>query len=114
MMSRGVRMSSETTAGEPFHKAALEDWLGREIGVDGPFEVELLSGGRSNLTFVVSGADGRSWILRRPPTGTLQASAHDVLREFRILQSMHAAGVRVPKPLAASEDAAVADAPFFL
>ena len=31
-------------------------------------DVDLVAGGRSNLTFVVTDATGSKWVLRRPPT----------------------------------------------
>ncbi len=43
----------------------------------------LVSGGKSNLTFTLSSAAGEL-ILRRPPTGKLLPSAHDMGREARI------------------------------
>jgi aminoglycoside phosphotransferase (APT) family kinase protein len=43
----------------------------------------LISGGKSNLTFTLSGPAGEL-ILRRPPTGTLLPSAHDMVREARV------------------------------
>lgn len=50
-------------------------------------EVELISGGKSNLTFVLRSAVGEL-ILRRPPTGPLLPSAHDMVREARVQASL--------------------------
>jgi aminoglycoside phosphotransferase (APT) family kinase protein len=79
---------------------------------EGPVEVERLAEGHSNLTFVVR-RDGREWILRRPPQGPLLPTAHDVIREYRVLDLLgrSGCGVRVPAVVAASEDA---DVPFYL
>lgn len=44
---------------------------------------ELISGGKSNLTFTLSSSAGEV-ILRRPPTGKLLPSAHDMAREARV------------------------------
>jgi aminoglycoside phosphotransferase (APT) family kinase protein len=46
-------------------------------------KAELISGGKSNLTFTLSSAAGEL-VLRRPPTGKLLPSAHDMAREARI------------------------------
>lgn len=59
------------------------------------FEADLIAGGKSNLTYRLT-ADGRSVILRRPPTGKLLPKAHDMGRECRILRAL--AGSRVPVP----------------
>jgi aminoglycoside phosphotransferase (APT) family kinase protein len=56
-------------------------------------EVELVAGGKSNLTFVLRSAAGEL-VLRRPPTGTLLPSAHDMAREARVQRSL--AGTDVP------------------
>jgi aminoglycoside phosphotransferase (APT) family kinase protein len=59
-------------------------------------EVELISGGKSNLTFILrSGAD--ELVLRRPPTGTLLPSAHDMGREARVQAGLGASDVPVAK-----------------
>lgn len=47
------------------------------------FDAELIAGGKSNLTFTLR-SDAGELILRRPPTGELLPSAHDMGREARI------------------------------
>ena len=82
---------------------------------DGPITVERLAAGHSNLTFVVS-RDGRDWILRRPPQGDLLPTAHDVIREYRMMDLLRRSGcgVRVPTVTLACADPAVIGAPFYL
>lgn len=63
--------------------------------------VELISGGKSNLTFTVASAAGEL-IVRRPPTGGLLPSAHDMGREARIQQAL--AGTEVPVPRIVLQD----------
>ncbi|MER6973688.1 phosphotransferase family protein [Nocardioides sp. NPDC000445] len=48
---------------------------------------ELISGGKSNLTFTLTSAAGQL-ILRRPPTGELLPTAHDMAREVRVQSSL--------------------------
>ncbi|MEP9362136.1 phosphotransferase family protein [Nocardioides sp. CN2-186] len=60
-------------------------WLHAEVG--------LISGGKSNLTFLLSSAAGEM-ILRRPPTGELLRSAHDMVREARVQAAL--ADTKVP------------------
>lgn len=59
------------------------------------FSAELIAGGKSNLTFVLTSADGDRLILRRPPTGELLPSAHDMGREARIQVGLAGSGVPV-------------------
>ncbi|MCK9250379.1 MAG: phosphotransferase family protein [Solirubrobacteraceae bacterium] len=70
--------------------------------------------GRSNLTYRVEGADGHRWILRRPPLGPRLPSAHDMVREHRLIAALHPAGIPVPEPLGLCEDEAVTGAPFYV
>ncbi len=58
-------------------------------------------------------ADRRRWILRRPPLGEHAGSAHDVLREARLLRAL-AGRVPVPEVLAVCDDDAVTGAPFIV
>lgn len=90
-------------------------WLAERVsGVTGPLRYELLAGGHSNLTYLVTGADGARFVLRRPPTGPLLASAHDMAREHRIISAIGPTVVPVPPALAVCEDPAVNDAPFYV
>jgi aminoglycoside phosphotransferase (APT) family kinase protein len=66
--------------------------------------------GHSNVTFMLS----TGVVLRRPPRGPLPPSAHDVLREARLLRALEATHVRVPRVLAVCEDPAVIGAPFYV
>jgi aminoglycoside phosphotransferase (APT) family kinase protein len=78
----------------------------------GELHAEPIGDGHSNLTYLIRRGDER-WVLRRPPRPPLPPSAHDVLREFRILQAC-AHAVRVPAPVAACADAGVIGAPFYV
>jgi aminoglycoside phosphotransferase (APT) family kinase protein len=60
----------------------------------------------------VVGADGRRYILRRPPLGHLLPSAHDVAREARIMRALSTTDVPVPEVLALCEDLDVTGCPF--
>ena len=79
----------------------------------GPLTGEVISGGRSNLTYVVSGGDTRV-VVRRPPLGHVLPSAHDMAREYRVISALSAAGFPVPRPLAVCTDPDVIGAPFYV
>ncbi|MFC5745590.1 phosphotransferase family protein [Actinomadura rugatobispora] len=57
---------------------------------------ELISGGKSNLTYLLRSAAGEL-ILRRPPSGKLLPRAHDMGREARVQRSLSGSGVPVPE-----------------
>jgi aminoglycoside phosphotransferase (APT) family kinase protein len=92
----------------------LDAFLRRSLPglLDGPLRVELLSGGRSNLTYLLSDGHGQ-WVLRRPPLGHVLATAHDMSREFRVLRALHPTAVPVPQPLI-SAGPEVIGAPFYV
>ncbi len=93
----------------------VEAWFVDHVdGAVAPLRFELLAGGHSNLTYEVTGADGRRFVLRRPPTGPLLASAHDMAREHRIIAAVGPTSVPVPAALALCEDEAVNGAPFYV
>jgi aminoglycoside phosphotransferase (APT) family kinase protein len=82
-------------------------------GADAPLSFELISGGRSNLTYLVRGG-GREWVLRRPPLGHVLPTAHDMAREFRVLSGIAKTRVPAPRPIALCEDASTNDYPFYV
>ena len=95
--------------------ANVSVWLVANIDdVEAPFTAELIAGGRSNLTFLVTDANGRKLVLRRPPLGHVLATAHDMAREYRIISAVGQTPVPVPKALGLCTDLAVNDAPFYV
>ncbi|MGL1774766.1 phosphotransferase, partial [Vibrio parahaemolyticus] len=74
----------------------------RENGLEAPEDLtaEPVGDGHSNVTFALS----TNVILRRPPRGPLPPSAHDVLREARLLRALQPTRVRSPRVLAVCDD----------
>ena len=81
-------------------------------GLDAPDDLraEHVGEGHSNVTFLLS----TGVVLRRPPRGPLPPSAHDVLREARLLTALEPTPVRAPRVLAVCDDDAVIGAPFYV
>jgi aminoglycoside phosphotransferase (APT) family kinase protein len=84
----------------------------RGIGT-GRVEAERIGEGHSNFTFLVRRGDTRV-VLRRPPRPPLPPSAHDVLREARLLRALEGTPVRVPRVLAVGDDESVLGVPFYV
>jgi aminoglycoside phosphotransferase (APT) family kinase protein len=82
-------------------------------GGDVALSFSLISGGRSNLTYLVEGG-GRAWVLRRPPLGHVLPTAHDMVREHRVLAALADTDVPVARPWALCTDTAVNDMPFYV
>jgi aminoglycoside phosphotransferase (APT) family kinase protein len=90
-------------------------WLTEHIaGATAPFEFTLITGGRSNLTFTVTDANGAKYVLRRPPTGAVLATAHDMAREHKIISAVGKTAVPVPPALGVCTDDSVNGAAFYV
>jgi len=90
-------------------------WLAGHVdGLTGPVELELVSGGRSNLTYRITDAAGTAYSLRRPPTGGVLSTAHDVSREWRFISALAPTAVPVPAPVAYCADTEVTGAAFYV
>ena len=80
---------------------------------DRPLSAELIAGGRSNLTYGIT--DGvHEWVLRRPPLGHVLPTAHDMVREYRVITALGDTDVPVPRTYALCEDDDVNGAPFYV
>ncbi|GAA3666902.1 phosphotransferase family protein [Nonomuraea antimicrobica] len=92
----------------------LVAWMGRNVPDAGePRSVSLISGGRSNLTYLVEAGE-RRLVLRRPPLGHVLPTAHDMRREWRVISALAPTRVPVPEPVAFCGDEDVIGAPFYL
>lgn len=100
---------------EGIEAGAVTEWLGDNVeGLEAPFSFELVAGGRSNLTFVVTASDGRRVVLRRPPAGLVLPTAHDMGREYRVVSALERTPVPVPATLGYCEREEVTGAPFYV
>src|SRR3954452_11048369 len=79
----------------------------------GELSAERIGEGHSNITFLVTLGDQRV-VLRRPPRPPIPPSAHDVLREARVLTAVQDTEVRVPRVLAVCDDESVLGVPFYV
>ena len=90
-------------------------WFAANIeGAIAPFHFEMIAGGHSNLTFGVTDANGKRYVLRRPPLGHMLASAHDMGREYKIIAALSKSNVPVAPALGFCTDTAIAEAPFYV
>ncbi len=95
--------------------ARVSAWLVEHVpGAVAPFDFRVITGGHSNLTVTVTGADGRRFVLRRPPLGHVLASAHDMEREHRIISGLQSSAVPVPPIAGLCTDTGVNGTPFYV
>jgi aminoglycoside phosphotransferase (APT) family kinase protein len=102
-------------ADEGIDAERVEAWCAAHVeGSSPPLSFERVSGGRSNLTYRVTDAEGRCWALRRPPLGARLGSAHDMGREYRVISALRDTDVPVAEAFALCEDESVNGAPFYV
>ncbi len=93
----------------------VTEWLIEHIDdVEAPFTFSPIAGGHSNLTFEVADGAGRKLVLRRPPLAAVLATAHDMVREYRVISAFGPTPVACPATLGLCTDESVNDAPFYV
>ena len=100
--------------GEELDVAVVDRYLKSQLPeLQGTPEVRQFPGGASNLTYLVR-YDNRDLILRRPPFGKKAKGAHDMAREYHLLEKIHPVLAVAPAPALLVEDPAVLGSPFYL
>lgn len=87
--------------------------LGPRFDAAAPMTVEQFPGGHSNLTYLLRCGD-QEFVMRRPPLGPVPPKAHDMAREYRILEAVHPVFSLAPQPFVLCEDASVIGATFYI
>ena len=82
-------------------------------GLRGEPTISQFPGGASNLTYLIKYGE-RELVLRRPPAGVKAKSAHDMLREARVMAALKPHYSRVPTILAISDDQATLGYDFYV
>jgi aminoglycoside phosphotransferase (APT) family kinase protein len=104
-------VGADPTVVGPYLASTLNDERWRSVDID------LIAAGMSNLTYVVTPAGGSAddaVILRRPPTGAVLATAHDMVREHKVISALGPTPVPVPRTLHLCTDESVLGAPFYV
>ena len=97
-----------------FDEQALERYLTDHIeGFAGPLTVRQFEGGQSNPTFQLEAVSGL-YVLRKQPPGKLLPSAHQVDREYRVMDALFETDVPVPKMYSLCEDTQVIGTKFYI
>lgn len=101
-----------TAAADPPTPEALSRFLQEHAELTPPLRLDRIGAGQSNLTYLVADADRREWVLRCPPPGDHDGTAHDVRREARVLRALAGTPVPVPAVVATGTDVAGVAAAF--
>ncbi len=99
-LSRYVRERLSAMSGEKFDAGA-------------PLTVEQFPGGHSNLTYLLR-FGSQEFVMRRPPFGPVPPRAHNMAREFRILEAVHPVYQLAPRPFVLCEDTSVIGSVFYV
>jgi aminoglycoside phosphotransferase (APT) family kinase protein len=91
----------------------LERYLDQRLGDTAALTVDVMRGGGSCEVFTLTRGAQR-WVLRRAPRHVSSATAHDVLREFTILEAIKGDAVPIARPVLACADPGIFGAPFYL
>ena len=94
-------------------REALREFLTAELGPVEEYDVERHAEGHSNETLFVDWGD-RELVIRRPPPGETADTAHDVLREYRVIDALQDTEVPVPPTLTASDDHSIIGSDFYV
>lgn len=97
----------------PVDQARLTARLAEVVDLGGPLEVAVLSGGRSNLTYIVRSGP-HDYVVRRRPLGPVAPGAHDMAREHRVLRALQGSGLPVPPVYGYFDDDTCVGAPFYV
>ena len=100
--------------GEELDAQVVTDYIKSVVpDVQGTARIKQFPGGASNLTYAVS-FDNKEYILRRPPFGKKAKSAHDMGREFRVMQKLKPVFPYVPGMVAFCQDESVLGCDFYV
>ncbi|MDC0662710.1 phosphotransferase family protein [Marinobacter sp. SS21] len=100
--------------GEELDAAAVDRFMKQAVpDLQGQAAIRQYPGGASNLTYQVDYGE-RSYVLRRPPFGTIAKSAHDMLREARVMKALRPVYPYVPDIVSICDDHEVLGCDFYV
>lgn len=106
--------ATEVREGESLDLERVDRYLKHVMpDLEGTLTVKQFAGGASNLTYLLQ-YHNRDLILRRPPFGRIAKSAHDMIRESNIMQSLRPVYPYVPNVLAQCDDHSVMGCDFYV
>lgn len=91
----------------------IRDWITENLNLSNNFSFEQFKVGRSNLTYKIFD-DQNTYVLRRPPLGSMLQSAHDMGREYKIISNLYNCKYRVPKPYLLCTNKSISEEDFYI
>jgi aminoglycoside phosphotransferase (APT) family kinase protein len=96
-----------------FDTEPLREYLESRLDLEQPVAFSAVETGRSNETIIVTHGS-QKLVLRKPPEGATSESAHDVLREYRIMDALQDTAVPVPETVLSCSDPSVIGSEFYV
>jgi len=88
-------------------------WISENLDLSHDFDFEQFKVGRSNLTYKIFDKQN-TYVLRRPPFSSKLQSAHDMVREHKIILNLHNCGYRVPQPYLLCTEEDISENDFYI
>jgi len=106
--------STQIRSGEELDASLIDPYLKAHIsGLSGSPEISQFPGGASNLTYLIKYPE-QEFVLRRPPFGRKAKSAHDMGREYRILNQLSEGFPYCPKAYVHCTDESLIGSEFYV
>jgi aminoglycoside phosphotransferase (APT) family kinase protein len=113
-MTAGLDEAGEVRDEDRLDAGNIDAFLKQHISdLQGAPAIRQFPGGASNLTYLISYGE-RELVLRKPPAGVKAKSAHDMLREARVMAALKPHYPFVPTILASCHDHAVLGSDFYV
>lgn len=91
----------------------LIQYLADHLGESDNYDISYHGEGHSNETLFITWGD-RELVIRRPPPGEVADKAHDVLREYRVIDSLQPTEVPVPPTVLSCDDRSILGSDFYI
>jgi len=106
--------AADVRSGDEFDTVRVAEFVRAHVpGLAGEMRVHQFKGGASNLTYQLD-FDNASYIMRTPPAGTKAKSAHDMGREYNVMQKLKPVYPYVPEMIAFCHDESVIGREFYI
>ena len=96
-----------------FFNESIRNLISQNVDINVNFEYEKFKVGRSNITFKIFD-DNNTYVLRRPPYGEKLESAHNMSREYKIIDVLSKNNIKVPNPVFLYTEKEVCEDDFYI
>ena len=114
MSAKFLDQAGSVRPGEEIDPEVISNFLRKELPIlPGIAKIKQFRGGASNLTYQLD-FENATFILRRPPIGAKAKSAHNMHREFDVMQRLKPHYPYIPEMFIYCEDSSLIGADFYV